>query len=393
MVSVRRVAPVLLLIAAIPLFGATKVSHPPRELHQVGDHWTAYFPPDPATYPAGSKTYAIKRGDSLWAIASSLYGNPYLWPQLWESNTWITDAHWIYPGDVLLVEGEAAGRTADNNNGTPQPAQPGGGTRVSGGPTGGKDTLNASITPPESTDTGVPVPLGSEGDVYCYGYIGDPNENLPNAVASYEDVEMRYQPGAAVQSMGGSLGDLMFVDGGTATGITVGETYLVVEPQDLVENPATHQVIGRFYDFRGQIRIIRADEHKSCAVVVQSCMEIHVGNRIKPMPQLPIPLAHVPALPPFCDPLVQKSSGYIIRAQGGWRDALGVGLLVEVNVGKEDNVNSGDFLTVWRPSVQPEQPPQILGEIGILTTEAHTATGRIMEMRYHMMVGDHVELR
>ena len=40
MVSVRRVAPVLLLVAALPLFGAEK-SRPPRDLHQVGDHWTA----------------------------------------------------------------------------------------------------------------------------------------------------------------------------------------------------------------------------------------------------------------------------------------------------------------------------------------------------------------
>ena len=44
MVSVRRVVvPVLLLVAAIPAFGAAKKSssRPPRELHRVGDHWTA----------------------------------------------------------------------------------------------------------------------------------------------------------------------------------------------------------------------------------------------------------------------------------------------------------------------------------------------------------------
>src|SRR5262245_55366209 len=106
MVSVRRVAPVLLLVAALPLAGAEKSSRPPRDLHRAGDHWTAYNPPDPSTYPAGAKTYTIKRGDTLWGLAQSQLGNAYLWPQLWESNTWITDAHWIYPGDVLLIEGE-----------------------------------------------------------------------------------------------------------------------------------------------------------------------------------------------------------------------------------------------------------------------------------------------
>src|SRR6185436_1434926 len=93
MVSVRRVAPVLLLVMALPVFGAKKSSsQPPRDLHRVGDHWTAYNPPDPSTYPAGAKTYEIKAGDTLWALAQQFYGNAYLWPQLWESNTWITDA-------------------------------------------------------------------------------------------------------------------------------------------------------------------------------------------------------------------------------------------------------------------------------------------------------------
>src|SRR5436305_13879401 len=122
MVSVRRVAPVLLLVAALPLLGAEK-SRPPPDLHQVGDHWTAYNPPDPSTYPAGAKTYAIKRGDTLWGLAQAQLGNAYLWPQLWESNTWITDAHWIYPGDVLLIESEAA-RAAESSTTTSTTSQP-----------------------------------------------------------------------------------------------------------------------------------------------------------------------------------------------------------------------------------------------------------------------------
>src|SRR5713226_8718821 len=120
MVSVRRVAPVLLLVMALPAFAETTAlakvkpkspkssTHPPRELHRVGDHWTPYNPPDPTTYPPTAHTYAIKRGDTLWALAQNFYKNAYLWPQLWEANTWITDAHWIYPGDVLLVQGEIA---------------------------------------------------------------------------------------------------------------------------------------------------------------------------------------------------------------------------------------------------------------------------------------------
>jgi len=395
MVSVRWVAPILLLVVALPALGAkTSSSHPPRELHRVGDHWTAYNPPDPATYPPGSKSYTIKRGDTLWTLAQKLYNNAYLWPQLWEANTWITDSHWIYPGDVLLVEGEvsqqaAAGTTAGAAAGTTPTTLAGGiGTQPS---STARPGIESGVT--TNAATSAPVPLGAEADIYCYGYLGDPRESLPNSVSSFEDVVMRYDPDSKTQQIGGSQGDLVFVDGGTATGIVAGETYLVVEPAEMVTHPLTKAVIGQHYDFRGQIRIIRADERRSCAIVTASCDQIRVGNRLKPMPQLPIPLARIPEVPGFCEPRSGKQPGFIVNAQGGWSDALADGILVEVNLGHEDQVQPGDFLTVWRESPQAGQPPQVLGEIGVLTTEAHTATGKIVATRYAMRVGDHVEIR
>src|SRR2546430_5620218 len=124
-------------------------TRPPKNLHRVGNHWTAYNPPDPATYPAGAQTYEIKRGDTLWGLATQFYNNGYMWPQLWETNTWITDAHWIYPGDVLLIEGEIS-----------QQAQAGGttgtgaaGTTGAGGTTAARGTLGATSG----------TPLGGQG--------------------------------------------------------------------------------------------------------------------------------------------------------------------------------------------------------------------------------------
>src|SRR5438094_182515 len=328
MVSVRWAAPILLLVVALPAFGAkTSSSSPPRELHRVGDHSTAYNPPDPATYPPGSKSYTIKRGDTLWGLAQKLYNNAYLWPQLWEANTWITDAHWIYPGDVLLVEGEitqqaAAGGTAGAAAGTSPTTLAGGiGTPQTATTSRGIEGVTTAAA------AGSPVPLGAEADLYCYGYLGDPRESLPNSVASYEDVEMRYDPGSKNQEIGGSQGDLLFVDGGTATGIVAGETYIVVEPSEMVTHPRTKAVIGRHYDFKGQIRVIRADERRSCAIIVASCDVIHVGEKLKPMPQLPIPLARIPDLPGFCDPRGGKQNGFIVNAQGGRPDTRADGIL------------------------------------------------------------------
>ena len=400
MVSVRRVAPILLLALAVPALGAKRAtsSHPPRELHQVGDHYTAWNPPDPSTYPPNAKTYTIKRGDTLWALAQQFYGNAYMWPQLWESNSWITDAHWIYAGDVLLVEGEAAAHAATAAAGTTGTT----GTATSAMQTGQTTPGQVPGTTPITSLSGRataelnanrPIPLGTEADVYCYGYIGAPNEPLPNRVMSFEDEEMLYAPGEVIQDLGGGYGQLVYVDGGTSTGIVAGETYLVVQPSDDVPHPRTNAPLGRFYEYRGQIRILCADDRRARGIVTQSCSDIHIGDALKPLPQIPIPLARVPAMPEFCDAPSGRTNGFIVRSQGGWANALGEGHLVEINLGRDDQIQPGDFLTVWRESMVPGVPRQVLGEIGILTTEAHTATGKIMRMRYGMQVGDHVEVR
>jgi len=406
MVSVRRVVvPVLLLVVAIPAFGAARKSssHPPRELHRAGDHWTAYNPTDPATWPAGSKTYTIKQGDTLWGLAQQFFKNAYTWPQLWESNTWITDAHWIYPGDVLLIDSETAQQIAnattpsDANTTTPPALMP--------------DTAAASAAAATSSSTSVtgdgfmtaadgvggsrsPVPLGTEFDVYCYGYIGDPAEPMPNSIRAWEDGEMRYQPGEVHQDISGAAGDLVLLDGGTATGLVAGDTYIVVESGEMVTHPKQRtQIVGRQYTYQGQIRVLCADDHHARGIITQSCNDIHIGARLKPLPQIPIPLARIPDMPAFCDPASGKRNGFIVSAQGGWDSALGEGLLVQVNLGQADQLQPGDFLTVYRDNVTPGERHQVLGEVGILTTNTHTATGKIVAMRYSMKIGDRVEIR
>jgi len=386
--SVRRVAPVLLLVVALPLLGARakSSSRPPTDLHRVNGHWTAYNPPDPSTYAPGAKTYTVKSGDTLWALAKQFYGNAYLWPQLWESNTWITDAHWIYPGDVLLAEGEAntqAATTGKEGNAT-----------LTGGTTGEQSNANNTPLPTVSVNTAAaaPVALGAEADLYCWGYLGAANEPMPNEIESFEDTEVLYQKSVLTQAMSVRDGDVVFIKGGTATGIVPGETYLLVQPGDLVTHPKTGATLGRHYDFVGQLRILCADTNKATALITQACREVASGVKLKPMPQLPIPIARVPDLPTICDMATNQRDGYIVSSKG-WEYGLAVSDLVEIDLGRDDQVQPGDILTVFRDSPIAGQPRQVLGEIGVLTTESHTATARVVVMRRTMEVGDKIEMR
>ncbi|PYQ29310.1 MAG: hypothetical protein DMF56_13665 [Acidobacteria bacterium] len=400
MVCVRRVAPVLLMVIATAAFAQHQSSHPPRELHRVGDHYTPYNPPDPATYPSGAKTHAIKAGDTLWALAQQYYGNAYLWPQLWESNTWITDAHWIYPGDVLLVEGEGAAAAVVAKPGAVGTTEPAGeGTA----PTLAESAVGSPMTQVQADETGGivvarmqqesrPIPLATEADIYCYGYIGRPDEPLPNVIESFEDIETRYVPRAPDVPASASVTDLVYVRGGANTGLVAGETYLAVEPAELIYHPQTGQLIGRRYNYVGQVKVLCTEDGRSRAMVVSACREIPVGARLKPVPQLPIPIARIPDLPAWCDPPSGRTTGTIVDSRE-WTLGLVEGNLVQIDLGSDNQLQPGDFLTVYRPSPRSDQPRVVLGEIGVLTTESHTATAVVLAARREMLIGDAVEMR
>ena len=53
------------------------------------------------------QNYIVKRGDTLWGIASRYLHNPWAWKGLWQANPQIKNPHRIYPGDELVLEGNS----------------------------------------------------------------------------------------------------------------------------------------------------------------------------------------------------------------------------------------------------------------------------------------------
>lgn len=74
---------------------------------------------------AAGTTHVVVKGDTLWDITGKYLGNPFTWPTVWQKNPQIKDAHWIYPGDVVNIDGNGdgsgagAGSTAPNSDGAP----------------------------------------------------------------------------------------------------------------------------------------------------------------------------------------------------------------------------------------------------------------------------------
>lgn len=67
----------------------------------------------PVFVSAQPLTHTVQKGDTLWGICEKYYGDPALWPKLWQMNAFVTNPHWLKPGDIItLMDMESFLKTA-----------------------------------------------------------------------------------------------------------------------------------------------------------------------------------------------------------------------------------------------------------------------------------------
>ena len=350
--------------------GPTSTStRPPKNLKQVGDHWTPWDPPQ-----ATPESYLIQRGDTLWDLANKWLDDPHLWPQVWDQNRYILDSHWIYPGDPLAVPGK------------PNVVPPEGSPSAEAQPPAGDQGAETAAAAPDETGTqpGAPatpamMQLADEHDLYCSGWVESNRE--PSTLA----VE-----GSEVEKLMQATGDIIFLNQGRNQGIAAGAEYLVVRADHKVVHPATKERLGTYMQRMGHVRVLCAQENTATAVILSACEGLRTGDELLPWKEMPSPM--LDRIPPVdrCSEPSGLAQGWVVDGGADELHSVGGGNVIATDLGNESGVRPGSLLTLFRDN--GELPRVILGQAVVLTVDGATSTVKVLHSSREVRSGDRAEV-
>jgi hypothetical protein len=340
----------------------------------IAPHWTKN-PGYPTSIPEGTAYYIVVRGDTLWDISGRFLKNAYLWPQIWNENKYIKDAHWIYPGDPIVLPklalvAEGAGQA---------PAQTGPeGVGQEGAPIPGM-VEGAG----ESAATAL-YPVTEELSLQCASYVVNDREDESLQLVGSEE-------GFDKNAFGDR--DLVYLNKGSNAGVKAGDLYTLHHVAYTVRHPRSGKKLGTKIETTGWVKVVLVQENTACAVIEQACYDVHAGDYLKPFEKVNVPMVTRRATEECCSTENDKTSRHVVDLQDDVSIG-GTGSFLTIDAGTEDGVSPGTVFSVYRimyPGVPT--PRNVVGEATVVAVRDRTATAKITYARKEIMVGDQVQLR
>jgi hypothetical protein len=342
----------------------------------VAPHWTKNTS-FPTTVPEGAPYHIVERGDTLWDLAARFLDNPYLWPQLWDSNKYIEDAHWIYPGDpivlpevAVITEGAGEELALGGPEGIVDEFDVGGAAEGEIGAAGGP---GASLGP-----------VTEETALQCAMYIIDGHEDDSLYIVGSEQ-------GGDKNAFGER--DILYLSKGSNAGVRAGDLYSLHHVAYPVKHPATGRSLGTKVETTGWVKVILVTEDTATVIVEESCIDIHTADYLKPFERVNVPMVVRRTPADRLTPPTGKLDAYIVDIENN-ATVAGQGHFVSISAGSEDGISPGSVFTIYRvmyPSVPT--PRNTVGQVTVVATRDTTATAKVTYSSEEVMVGDQVELR
>jgi len=194
----------------------------------------------------------------------------------------------------------------------------------------------ATVTMP----TAAPMAAAVRNNLYCAGYVQHSPINTDNRIIGAQEEQEQFHY---------SQNDVVYINMGSNSGLNVGDVMAVVRPRGRVESRWTKkEELGFLVQEVGSVEIVSVKGGYSVARIKNSCEAFLLGDLLQPMPQRNSPMhRNRGTLNLFADPS-GKATGRLFMARDG-QETVSRDQIVYIDLGAEDNVQVGDYLTVFRP--------------------------------------------
>ena len=331
-----------------------------------------------STAYAKKMTYTVKKGDTLWDICEEFYGDPNLWPKLWQMNPFITNPHLLEEGDVItLFESKDMKKR-------PEPVKE-------------PEEKPAPVKKPNAID------LNGLADLSKRGFLSKtPIESYGSVFATKNKKIVLYE---------GDIGYFLI----NKAGIKPGDEFIVGKVVGPLDDPISNKKVDtKWYVFsvHGRIRIesrvgLELNKEKELvdkentyqAKVISSFKSVTVGDVIIP----PYPMLGCVKPSSFKEPILAN-----IVASKDQRKLIGRYDIVYLNQGEQQSIEKGQLFEIVKPQYAENPDPiqknifkkqlMVLPDISIgyllvVDTRPDTATAVILTIKEAFALGTYIKSR
>ena len=186
-----------------------------------------------------------------------------------------------------------------------------------------------------------PARVAGESSLFCAGYIRYQKfGQTPEIVGAEEEQEQRTF----------ADGDIVYINAGSRQGVKEGQSFQIIRPRGDVKGVYRKKIgfLGTYVQEVGQLQVFKVREETSAAKITFTCDAALLGDLLVDIPVRESPLQRAEGnLDRFADPS-NKQVGRLMMAKDN-RELLTQNDIVYIDLGGEDNVKRGDYLTIYRP--------------------------------------------
>jgi len=182
-------------------------------------------------------------------------------------------------------------------------------------------------------------PVAGRTNLYCAGYVQTAPVNTANRLIG------------AVEEQDGfnyAQNDLVYLNMGAGAGVHEGDMFAVIRPRGQVSSHWSHKgKLGFYVQEVGALQVVRVKTNYAVARVATSCGNFLLGDLVQPIePRVSPSMGREPIIDRFAD-VAGRAKGRIFMGRDN-QEVLTRDQIIYVDLGREDSVQTGDRLTIYR---------------------------------------------